>query len=274
MKKVALLGFLLLAPFYILAQTSAGEREWLDGFDSDFTPPAAPVATVEEKIVQKDDSPEKNFFPSYKALELTAGYNTGSAFETYRFYGNLKFILSDEKISIKAGLQYGPGNVDATSSMVFWPLRFTHVKLGFGVIYNIEFFGDISMTNNILPGIYVDYRPCSWFSLDAMTSFFVKGRTIYAFADVTPLLMNYSVALGFNMWFYLPYNFALSVGCSSYEDFRYMVLCAPTFSGSVSYTLNKSWSFSFTALAHYVDFFTLSSAYEDAEFKLSARYIF
>lgn len=278
MKKVALLLILFFVPFCIVAQSVAGTSEMPDGFDSDFTPAATPVEQKDEAPVEQKLETSLNnknlLFPSFKALEMSAAYNTGTAFETYRVYGNLKFLLRDESVSMDVGLQYGPGTIDAMTSAVYWPLRFTHVKVGVGLIYNLEFFSDISMTNNLLPGIYVDYRPCSWFTFDAMTSFFIKARTIYVIADVKPLLMNYSLALGFNFEFKLPYNFGLSLGFNSYEDFRYMVLGAPSFSATLSYTLNESWAFYFSACAHYVDFFTLSSAYEDAEFKLSARFMF
>ncbi|MBR6296721.1 MAG: hypothetical protein IKR40_09640 [Treponema sp.] len=281
LKKIVVIAVLLFTPFYLSSQTLGGDakssRE--NAFDSDFTPAASPVndsvieSAPDEKI-SGETSDKKSLFPEFRAMEFCAGYNTGAAFETYRFFGSLHFLLDNEKIRFWTGLQYGPGNVDFTNTIVYWPLRFTHVKVGIGLVYNLEFFSDISMTNNLLPGIYVDYRPCSWFSFDASTSFFIKARTIYAIADTVPLLMNYSAALGLNFNFYLPYNFGLSLGLNSSEDFRYYVLGASSFSATISYTLNQAWSFYFTGTARYVDFFTLSSAYEDAEFKLSVRFAF
>jgi len=275
------MAILLFTPLYLSSQTPNGDakssRE--NSFDTDFTPAVSPVndtvaESVPEKKISGETSDKKSLFPKFRAMELCAGYNTGAAFESYRFFGSLNFLLDSEKVRFWTGLQYGPGNVDFTNTIVYWPLRFTHVKLGIGLVYNLEFFRDISMTNNLLPGLYVDYRPCSWFSVDVATSFFIKARTIYAIADDIPLLMNYSAALGLNLNFYLPYNFGLSLGLNSSEDFRYYVLGATSFSATISYALNETWSFYFTGTARYVDFFFLSSAYEDAEFKLSVRFAF
>lgn len=262
MKKVVLISILFFSTLFIGAQNLSEVLDVPDGFDADLS------ESVE--LLNNNDI----LFPSYKALELSIAYNTGTAFETYRGYTNLKFLLEDEKIRMNVGMQYGYGTFDAMSSVVYWPLRFPQVKVGVGLIYNLEFFSNKSMTNNLLPGIYVDYRPCSWFTFDFMASFFIKARTIYAMADATPLLMNYSLAFGFNFGFKFPHNFGLSIGFNSYEDFRYMVLCAPSFSATLSYTLNESWVFYFSACAHYVDFFTLSAAFEDAEFKFNVRYLF
>ena len=287
LKKIVLTAFVLFAPFYLQAQEidsrSSYGTESEGTFDPDFIPAVSPVdvdadggdtgTAQDEKIIVKKEPPVSRF-PSFKSIELSAGYNTASAFESYSFFGNLKFLLDSEKVRIRTGLQYGSGNVDFSNSFVYWPLRFSCVRLGLGLIYNLEFFLDISMTHNLLPGFYLECRPCSWFSFDFMLSFFIKGRTIYALKDDCPLLMNYSAATGFNFNFYLPYNIALFLGMNSCEDFRYMVLGASSFSAGISYVLNDSWSFYFTGTARYVDFFFLSSAFEDAEFKLSARYTF
>jgi len=235
--------------------------------DNDFTPVATEIETT-----QREFTPFEIRFPSFKAVSATLGFNTGNGFEQYHFLGQAMFILDHGSFSAYSGIQGGKGSFDFVAAGMYWPLRLAKFRLGVGAVYNLNFYSDISMTNNILPGIYIDWRPSDLFYFGFSFKYMLKLRTIYAIADKIPALVNNTVAFGFLFQFNLPHGFGVYLEAASYERYRYMIIGVPSFTAGLTYRMNPSWTFGFEAVVRFIDFFTLSATYDDSEFRLSARY--
>ena len=89
-----------------------------------------------------------------------------------------------------------------------------------------------------------------------------------------PFLISNTAAAEATFTFTLPFNTDIFFGVSTYEKYRYPIFGATSFYLGTSFTFEKHVYFSLEAVAHYIDFFTLSANFEDAEFKLTTRIIF
>ena len=203
------------------------------------------------------------------ALSLTFGVNDGKGFEHYRFLYQPQFELSSTYMSASAGLRAADRSLDAMTAGIWWPLRTARLRAGAGARYHFYYNDGKSTTHDILAGAYFEARPAAWFGLHIDTSYMFKARSLLEVEDSTTLL-NHSIAFALKMDFHLPADISLHAGISSYEAFRYNVLCAPSFSAGISYEpQNMNLFFACEAVARYTDFFTNSAYYDSSEFRLT-----
>ena len=139
-------------------------------------------------------------------------------------------------------------------------------------IYNLNLFYKYSISSNFLPGFYLTWRPCPFYSLNLDIDLFLKIRSVFALQEVLPNLLNTTMAFRFRNDFYLPKNINLYLEIASIEKFRYMILCAPSFVLGGNFSINQSFDVVAEVAVHYIDFFTLSANYEDTEFRAGVRF--
>ncbi len=208
---------------------------------------------------------------SKNTLSFTLAYKTGGGMDEYGLSNNFDYFFDSRLISLSAGLMLSRDDMQITTSAVAWPLYFLHSRIGAGLIAHGEWYRDISIRGDILPGIYWQCKPCSWFSLNANVHKLYMFRHVFAMGSAYPLIKNSTMAAEATFLFYLPFNTDVFLGISTYERYRYMIFGATSFYLGCAYHFDKNISFVAEAIAHYIDFFTLSGNFEDAEFSLTAR---
>lgn len=215
----------------------------------------------------------KNDAPSHSVIFGNA-LLTDSRVTPKNIYFQGSYLFDSPMFSAGGGMQAGSDRFDFYAAGVFWFLRTKHNKLGAGLHYHVGTLQDISTTNDLLAGLYYKFQPWYWFSVFLNFSYFFKARTVYAVADVIPVLPHNSLAASIRLDFYPVKYVSFFLEMSTYEEFRYLVFCAPSFIAGVSANFSEHISLWVSAKARYVDFFTLSAGYENTEFVFGARYSF
>lgn len=215
----------------------------------------------------------KNAAPSHSVsarFSLLTDYRI--AVKNIYFQGS--YLFDSPMFSAGSGIQVGTDRFDFYAAGVFWFLRTNHNKLGAGLHYHVGNLQDISVTNDLLAGLYYKLQPWYWFSVFLNVSYFFKARTIHAIAGAVPVLPHNSLAASIRLDFYPVKYVSFFLEMSTYEEFRYLVFCAPSFITGVSVNIPNYVSLFFSAKARYVDFFTLSAGFSNSEFVFGARYSF
>ena len=199
-------------------------------------------------------------------------FNTMQGFDPSPVSFSGLYDIHSRRFDAEGGLRIGSGDLQVTLQGSYRFLRKDKITLGTGLLYNLNWFYEYSLSNNFLPGFYLTWKPASFYSLNFDIDLFLKLRTVFALKNYSPGLLNTTVAFRFRNDFFLPHNINLYLELSSIERFRYMILCAPSI--IVGGTISTKYSFDIIAefAVHYIDLFTLSANYEDTEFHLGVKY--
>lgn len=198
---------------------------------------------------------------------IAAGLNTGDGYEPYTFMAQPYFMLDTTYFQAYGGVQLADDMLHVTAGTVFWPLRQNRFRLGGGIVYHFNYFDDISLCHDLLFNVHFETRPAYWFGLKMTTGYFFKARKIFAVEKDIGFIRNNSIDVSIETDFFLPYNITLFTRVSSYEMFRYMVFCAPSFTFGVNKALGRRVDFTFETTSRYIDFFTASTRYDDTEMR-------
>lgn len=207
-----------------------------------------------------------------QSAEVLIDFNTRQGFDPSPFSISGIYDIHSRRFDAEAGLKAGTGDFQLTLQGSYRFLRKNKLTLGTGVIYNLNLFYEYSLSSNFLPGFYLTWKPCSFYSLNFDLDLFLKIRTVFALHEELPNLLNTTMAFRFRNDFYLPHNINLYFELSSIEKFRYMILCAPSIIFGGQYSTEYGIAIVAEAAIHYIDFFTLSANYEDTEFRLGVQY--
>ncbi len=206
------------------------------------------------------DSPEITF-------NLSLGMNSGDGFEPYTFMAQPYAQIDTTYFQLYSGVQMSGDIFHATTGGAFWPLRLRMMRLGAGFVYHFDYFDDVSLCHDLLFNLHYEVRPSYWLELKVSFGYFHKARKIFAVSDYIGYITNNSVDFSIESDFYLPYEIKLYTRMSSYEMFRYMVFCAPSFTFGVTKSLGKRLDLTFETTSRYIDFFTVSARYDDTEMR-------
>ena len=206
------------------------------------------------------------------SADCAIGFNSMQGYEPSPFciFGNYNVL--GKRFEAGAGLKLEKGDTQFTLNGSYRFFKTPQVSLGTGIIYNFDWLHDVSISNNFLPGFYLWWNPCSFYSLQMNIDFFLKLRGVFALHDDLSYLINATMAFCFHNDFYLPHNINLYFEFASIERFRYMILCAPSFIFGGRYAIKDNLDISLEAAIRYIDFFTLSAHYEDTAINLGVRY--
>ncbi len=209
-----------------------------------------------------------------KYVEGGITYNSDIGFTPSFLSGYALYSMVNENFEIIAATKASVKDVQLTGVFIFFPYIKENLKLGVDASCNIDWYLGISLANHLLAGGVLQWSPCWWYKNNFDFNFMLKERTIFSIADTIPLLWNYSFAISLLHTFFIGNGFYLKHCIATYEMFRHMILCAPTFSFAVGYCLKDKWFLETCLNIRYTDFFTLSAYYEDSEININVRYKF
>lgn len=218
-----------------------------------------------------EGSPE--LFNSVNYAGVTLGLNTGTAADDSVFFAQADFQYNLYDLIFFAGVQGSGDGWSITGSVQYWPFTWNHFRLGAKLIYNLDIYGDISITNNILPGLTLECQPISWFAFRIDAYYLFKGRYIYALGDNGFLPTN-TFAFNQRLYFYLPFNITLSQYVATYGTYRYTQPADLVLGLEAIWDMNESWQFSADITSRQIIYYIFTTSFNAWEFKLSARYKF
>lgn len=205
-------------------------------------------------------------------VEVCARFNTLQDYEPSLFSASGIYNIWGRRFSASGGFFLQKGDTQLTLTATYKFFKHPKISLATGVIYNLNWLHDFSLTNTFLPCFYLEWQPKNFYTLEFSFDFMFKLRRLFVFgANYSPLI-NTTVAVYIKNIFDLPKNFRLYINFASFEYFRYMIFCAPSFIFGLEYKINESFDLAFETSIRYIDFFTLSAHYEDTDFRLGVRY--
>lgn len=203
-------------------------------------------------------------------LEFALGFNNNTGFENYSSMYQQILSLQVNRFYADAGFQITTNSLDISANAIFWLLNKTKVRLGAGSIYHYMYYDSLSSTHDFLPGIYLQARPTNKFGIGLDVHYMYKARTIFAIQEDTKILDNHSIAFSLQTDFYPNQNNKVFTKICSYEQFRYNVLCAPSFSIGLKHELpNNNAYLELEGIARFTDLFTLSAYHDSNELRLA-----
>lgn len=144
-------------------------------------------------------------------------------------------------------------------------------KLSAKILYHIDYLKNICVGNDFFAGIFYDFHIFPWHKISLNLNYFLKLQTIFSVADKIPVLPVNSLSYCIFSVFYLPKDLSIYMGISSYENFRYMILGEAIFVLGANISADSAISFDFNTKIRYIDFFTLSSNFENCGFEFSFK---
>ncbi len=207
-------------------------------------------------------------------LEGTVVANTGQGWESYYVAVQPYFQLDTTHITAYTGMQLTSGTFDLTGGLSVYPWVWKLAKVGFAGRYNLNYYNDISLTNNFLLGAAAEVRPLSWIGAKASVSALFKSRSIFAIDRTQPYLYDLCQAFSVELDFYLPWDITTYISVASYERYRYMVAVAPSFTLGATKQLPRDFYAGIEAAVRYTDFFTASAFYDSCEIRLTGGWKF
>lgn len=205
-------------------------------------------------------------------IELFARFNTLQDYEPSLFSASAVYNLFGERFSTSGGIFLQKGDTQFTASAKYKFFKQEKFSLGTGVVYNFNWLHDYSITNNFLPGFYLEWQPKPFYRLDVDIDFLFKFRSLFVFSRFSRPLVNTTVGCAIKNTFYLPKDISLYLEFASIEEFRYMIFCAPSFIVGSQFKITEKLDAGVEVVVHYIDFFTLSAHYEDTDFRLGVKY--
>lgn len=228
------------------------------------------TATITAQTSEDNNSVSKNKIR--QNVEVFTKFNTMQDYEPSFFSATAVYNLLGPKFSASGGIFLQKGDTQLTVSAKYKFYHTDKLSLGTGVTYNLNVLHKYSISNNFLPGFYLDWQPKPFYSLEFDIDFLVKFRSLFVFSQYARPLVNTTMGGRLKNTFYLPKDISLYIEFASIEDFRYMIFCAPSFIFGSEFTVNEKFDIGVEAAVHYIDFFTLSAHYEDTDFRLGVRY--
>ncbi|MBO4533676.1 MAG: hypothetical protein J5726_08290 [Treponema sp.] len=204
--------------------------------------------------------------------QVFARFNTLQDFEPSVFAFSGVYNIWGRRFAASAGLFLQNGDTQLTLDGSYKFFKHDIISIATGVVYNLNWLHDISLTNNFLPYFNLEYKPVSFYTLDLNVDFLFKLRRLFVLSGSGHPLINASIAVSIKNTFTLPENFKIYIECASIEQFRYMIFCAPSFIFGAEYELDEKFDLCFELAVRYIDFFTLSAHYADSDIRLGARY--
>ena len=217
---------------------------------------------------------DENIIPTVisQGAQLDLIFNTMQGYEPGLFAVSGIYDVKGKRFSALTGLKVEGGDTQLTFSGSYTFFRRNKVSLGTGVIYNLNWLHNISLSNNFLPGVYLEWKPKPFYALEMNIDFFLKLRNVFVLNDDLSSLVNATMAFYFHNDFFLPHDINLYFEFSSIEPFRYMILCAPSFIFGAKKDIGDNLELGLEVLIRYIDFFTLSAHYDDMEFHVGVGY--
>ena len=216
---------------------------------------------------QNDTQPTHSVF-------MTPIYNTGNGFDPYQLAFEFGYTYESEKETALAAGFLGEEDYQFTAQGIWWPFRWSKGRMGLGAKYNFTYFQELSITNNILAGFWLETQPVSWFSLKVNTVSLYKMRTIFAIRDTNPVLTNLTMGFDFALHFYPFYWYEFYTAIRTHEFFRYNLLGSPALCAGSVFHLSALQELGAEARVRYTDFFTNSAMFDSCEFALRLRWFF
>ena len=207
-----------------------------------------------------------------QSTEVFAGFNTLQDYEPSLFSASGKYDIWGPRFAASGGLFLEMGDTQVTLSATYKFFKHEKISLATGIIYNLNWLHEFSLTHNFLPCFYLEWTPVPFYTLELSCDLLFKLRYLFVFGLNSHPLTNITMAAYIKSTFRLPKDFLLYVTLSSIEYFRYMIFCAPSFIIGLEYTINDSFDVGLETAIRYIDFFTLSSHYADADIRLGVRY--
>lgn len=207
-----------------------------------------------------------------QSIEVCAKFNTMQDYEPSLFSGSTIYNIWGKRFSALGGIQVQKGDMQLTLSAFYSFFKSEKVSLQTGVIYNLNWLMEYSLTNNFLPCLYFEWKPAPFYTLEVNFDLLFKFRHLFIFGFNQHQLINTTLAVSIKSIFNLPKNFRLYLEFASFETFRYDIFCAPSYIAGVEYSINDSFDVALDVTIHYIDFFTLSAHYADTDIKLGVRY--
>ena len=204
--------------------------------------------------------------------QLSLGLNTLEGFSSAQWIFDAAYNIYNDNFSANCGFEAKYGNFQFTFKPLFWFFKMQKFKIGANIIYNLDFYQNISVTSNILLGVDLFWNPIKWYKISFTADYFLKLRTIHAIEAYKPCLVNNTLAFVFSNTFILPKNFSVILELSSIEPFRLLILGAPSFTIGTMYSIKNKIDIIAKATVRYIDFFTISSHYEESLYSLGVRY--
>ena len=208
----------------------------------------------------------------HQNAEFALGFNTMQGYEPSPVSASFYYNIFGNRFSAAAGTKLEKGDTQLTISGSYKFFKHTKVSLGTGIVYNLDWLHDFSLSNNFLPSLFIIYTPNDFYSLKFDADFFFKFRNVFALSDDLSSLINATMAFSLRNEFSLPKDISLYFEFASIERFRYMILCAPSFIFGGRYSAFEHFDLTLEAAIRYIDFFTLSAHYDDTEIRIGASY--
>lgn len=204
--------------------------------------------------------------------EFSIKINTLQDYEPSWFSASGMYNIMAPRFSAGGGVFLEKGDSQLTLFASYNFLKRKKISLGTGVIYNLNWLHDYSLSNNFLPCFNLEWQPKPFYKLNFSIDLLFKFRHLFIFGFNHHSLVNTTLAIDIKNTFYLPKNFLIYLEFASIEKFRYMIFCAPSYILGMEYKINDSFDLAFDVTVHYIDFFTLSAHYADTDIRLGGRY--
>ena len=225
--------------------------------------------TIAQPIPEENSSLPIKFQQNAQVL---ARFNTLQDFEPSLFSISGVYNIWGRRFTASGGLFLQKGDTQLTLDGSYKFFKHDIISIATGVVYNLNWLHDISLTNNFLPYFHVEYKPVSFYTLELNVDFLFKLRRLFVFSHSEHPLINTTIAVSIKNTFYLPDDIKMYIEFASMEKFRYMFFCAPSFILGAEYELDEKIDLCFEIAVRYIDFFTLSAHYADSDIRMGARY--
>ncbi len=207
-----------------------------------------------------------------QSAQAFARFNTLQDFEPSLFSVSAVYDIWGRRFYASGGFLLEKGDTQFTVEAGYKFFKHEKLSLATGIIYNFNWLHDISLTNNFLPCLSLEWKPVPAYTLELSVDYFFKLRRLFVMGAKAHPLINTTMAVVIKNKFNLQEDLMTYIEFSSIEEFRYMVFCAPSFILGAEYTLNDNLDLLFEAAIRYIDFFTLSAHYADSDLRLGVRY--
>ena len=220
---------------------------------------------------EKTDVGSPKLFEAVNYAGGNIGLSTGTTGDGHHFFAEGLFQYNLKDWTFFAGAQASKDGGSITLSVQYWPFTWERSRLGAKLIYNLDIYGDISITNNILPGITVECQPTPWFAFRIDTFYLFKGRFIYALQDQAFQPVN-TFAYRQELLFYLPHDITLSQYVATYSSFRYTQPADLELGLAASWDMDENLTFTADITSRQIIYYLFTTAFTAWEFRMGARY--
>lgn len=216
-------------------------------------------------LIWAQPAPEQN-------AEFFTRFNTMQDFEPSFFAASGIYNIWGRRFSASGGLLLQKGDSQLTLQASYKFFKHEKLSLATGAIYNLNWLHNYSLSNNFLPYFMLEWKPLSLYTLEVSFDYMLKLRRLFVLSRNHHPLINSTIAFSIKNTFNINEDIKLYFEAASFEKFRYMMFCAPSFIFGGHYLLNQNLTLEFETAIHYIDFFTLSAHYADSDIRLGVKY--